>query len=240
MKDILVVAKLKVGKFDKFMGFMQSEEGMSERRKIADLTKTLGTVSPDKSAVMFKIAVHNQGGLHSFLDRIKYNQGIPFTIKTFEVDEIFDSKLVFEIHSIEQPIKPGQWEDMAFLCKNTPLPIALDEELIGIFDSDQKKRLLDSINPQFIVLKPSFIGGFKGSQEWINLAKKQNIGWWITSALESNVGLNAISQWTYSLNTNGPQGLGTGSLFTNNVDSPLEVKNGFIGYNNTKIWSRIK
>ena len=147
---------------------------------------------------------------------------------------------VFEIHSIEQPIKPGQWEDMAFLCKNTPLPIALDEELIGIFDSDQKKRLLGSINPQFIVLKPSFIGGFKGSQEWINLAKKQNIGWWITSALESNVGLNAISQWTYTLNTNGPQGLGTGSLFTNNLDSPLEVKNGFIGYDNTKIWSRIK
>ena len=146
----------------------------------------------------------------------------------------------FEIHSIEQPIKPRQWEDIAFLCKNTPLPIALDEELIGVFDSDQKKRLLDSIKPQFIILKPSFIGGFKGSQEWINLAKKQNIGWWITSALESNVGLNAISQWTYTLNTNGPQGLGTGSLFTNNLDSPLEVKNGFIGYNNTKIWSRIK
>tara|TARA_B100000767_G_C19778651_1_gene544510 strand:- start:10668 stop:11702 length:1035 start_codon:yes stop_codon:yes gene_type:complete len=145
-----------------------------------------------------------------------------------------------EIHSIEQPIKSGQWEAMATLCENTPLPIALDEELIGVFDLEQKKHLLDSIKPQLIILKPSFIGGFKGSQEWINLAQRQNIGWWITSALESNVGLNAISQWTYTLNTNGPQGLGTGSLFTNNVDSPLEVKNGFIGYNNAKIWSKIK
>ncbi|MGB2501952.1 MAG: o-succinylbenzoate synthase [Flavobacteriaceae bacterium] len=146
---------------------------------------------------------------------------------------------VFEIHSIEQPIKPGQWKAMAFLCENSPIPIALDEELIGVFDSDKKKSLLDSIKPQFIILKPSFIGGFEGSQEWINLAQKQNVGWWITSALESNVGLNAISQWTYTLNPNGPQGLGTGSLFTNNVDSPLEVKNGFIAYNNSKIWNKI-
>lgn len=146
----------------------------------------------------------------------------------------------FDIHSIEQPIKPGQWNVMASLCESTPLPIALDEELIGVFDFEEKKLLLDSIKPHFIILKPSFIGGFTGSQEWINLAKKENIDWWITSALESNIGLNAISQWAYTLNPNGPQGLGTGSLYSNNVDSPLEVKKGFIRYNNEKTWSEIK
>ena len=147
----------------------------------------------------------------------------------------------FDIHSIEQPIKTRTMErDGIPVRKYTPLPIALDEELIGVFDFEEKKLLLDSIKPHFIILKPSFIGGFTGSQEWINLAKKENIGWWITSALESNIGLNAISQWAYTLNPNGPQGLGTGSLYSNNVDSPLEVKKGFIRYNNEKTWSEIK
>ena len=143
----------------------------------------------------------------------------------------------FEIHSIEQPIKQGQFNEMADLCSKTPIPIALDEELIGVFNVTKKKELLQIINPQYIILKPSLIGGFKGSEEWINLAKKQNIGWWVTSALESNIGLNAIAQWTYSLHTKMPQGLGTGSLFTNNIESPLEVKKGHLYYNNTKEWN---
>ncbi|MCF6168048.1 o-succinylbenzoate synthase [Lutibacter sp.] len=142
----------------------------------------------------------------------------------------------FEIHSIEQPIKQGNIEEMAELCLNTPIPIALDEELIGIFNVTNKKKLLQIVNPQYIILKPSLVGGFKGSEEWVNLAEKQQIKWWITSALESNIGLNAIAQWTYTLNNKMPQGLGTGSLFTNNFESPLEVKKGHLHYNNTKKW----
>lgn len=142
-----------------------------------------------------------------------------------------------DLHSIEQPIKQGQIEDMAKLCEVTPLPIALDEELIGIFNVTKKQELLQTINPQYIILKPSLVGGFKGSDEWINIAKNQNIGWWITSALESNVGLNAIAQYTYKKQSDLPQGLGTGALFTNNFDSPLQVKNGTLRYNNKQLWN---
>jgi len=142
----------------------------------------------------------------------------------------------YELHSIEQPIKAGQLDEMARLCEITPLPIALDEELIGVFDYQKKQILLQHIQPQYIILKPSLIGGFNGSNEWINLAKEKNIGWWITSALESNIGLNAIAQFTYQLEVNMPQGLGTGSLFTNNFDSPLEVKKGHLHYNNSSNW----
>ena len=142
----------------------------------------------------------------------------------------------YKLHSIEQPIKPNQWDQMAKLCEKTPLAIALDEELIGVFNEDKKQELLRVINPQYIILKPSFIGGFKGSDTWINLAEKQNIGWWITSALESNVGLNAIAQYTYLKEVTMPQGLGTGSLFTNNISSPLTVKNGTLQYNTNLNW----
>ena len=142
-----------------------------------------------------------------------------------------------ELHSIEQPIKQGQWQEMANLCEKTPLPIALDEELIGVFSSENKEKCIKTINPQYIILKPSLVGGFKGSKEWTDLSKKNNIGWWITSALESNIGLNAIAQWTFTLQNKMPQGLGTGSLFTNNFESPLEVENGNIQYNPAKSWS---
>lgn len=143
----------------------------------------------------------------------------------------------FQLHSIEQPIKPNQWEAMAKLCEKTPLPIALDEELIGVFDSIKKQDLLQQIKPQYIILKPSLIGGFHGSKEWISAAEEQNISWWITSALESNIGLNAIAQFTYQLQTKMPQGLGTGSLFTNNFDSPLQVKKGHLSYDNSLQWN---
>lgn len=142
-----------------------------------------------------------------------------------------------EIHSIEQPIKQGQITEMAELCAKTPIPIALDEELIGVFDVTDKKKMLQTIKPQYIILKPSLVGGFKGSADWIQLAATQNIGWWITSALESNIGLNAIAQWTYNLKNNMPQGLGTGSLFTNNFESPLEVKGEHLHYNNKIKWN---
>ncbi len=142
----------------------------------------------------------------------------------------------YDLHSIEQPIKQGQPEDMTALCKETPLPIALDEELIGVFDVTEKKKLLQTINPQYIILKPSLIGGFKGTKEWITLAEDLNIEWWITSALESNIGLNAIAQYTYSLKTKMPQGLGTGNLYTNNFQSPLEVNKGTLMYNQNTEW----
>ena len=131
-----------------------------------------------------------------------------------------------EIHSIEQPIRTGQYEQMARLCEASPLPIALDEELIGVACPERKKEILQWIRPAYIILKPSLIGGYRGSEEWIDLAEKQGIGWWVTSALEGNVGLSAIAQWTYTLKNPLPQGLGTGSLYTNNFPSSLEVKNG--------------
>ncbi len=141
----------------------------------------------------------------------------------------------FKLHSIEQPIAKNQHDRMSELCKITPIPIALDEELIGVFTLEEKEALLQKIKPQFIILKPSFIGGFKGTKQWIDLADKYQIGWWITSALESNVGLNAIAQWTYLQNNSMPQGLGTGGLYLNNFESPLEVKNGNL-WHKTKNW----
>lgn len=143
----------------------------------------------------------------------------------------------YQLHSIEQPIKQNQTDSMTELCKETPLPIALDEELIGVFGKENKERLLQKIKPQYIILKPSLVGGFKGSLEWIELAEKYNIGWWITSALESNIGLNAIAQWTFTLNNPMPQGLGTGGLYTNNYDCPLEVKHGQLIYNKELSWN---
>jgi o-succinylbenzoate synthase len=142
----------------------------------------------------------------------------------------------FNIHSIEQPIKQGQWEIMAKLCELTPIPIALDEELIGITNVTKKLDLLQIIKPQYLIFKPSLIGGYTGTEEWLNLANETGIGWWVTSALESNVGLNAISQWTFTKNSPLPQGLGTGGLYTNNFESPLEVKNGTIMYNPEISW----
>ncbi len=143
---------------------------------------------------------------------------------------------VFNLHSIEQPIKQRQYKAMSKLCKETPLSIALDEELIGVFEVDEKKKLLEEIQPQYIILKPSLIGGFKGTQEWIDLAESMNIGWWITSALESNIGLNAIAQYTYTLKSKMPQGLGTGALYTNNIASPLYVDKGTLGYDPKQEW----
>lgn len=135
-----------------------------------------------------------------------------------------------DLHSIEQPIRAGQWEEMARLVADTPLPIALDEELIGINHPDEKKRLLDTVRPQYIILKPSLHGGISGGNEWIREAEERNIGWWITSALESNIGLNAIAQWCATFNNSLPQGLGTGALFTDNVDMPLEVRKDCLWY----------
>jgi len=142
----------------------------------------------------------------------------------------------FKIHSIEQPIRKNQTDSMSELCKTTPIPIALDEELIGVFSVEEKEALLLKIKPQYLILKPSFIGGFRGTTEWIALAEKHQIGWWITSALESNIGLNAIAQWTFLQHNTMPQGLGTGGLYTNNFDSPLAVSQGQLWYHKELVW----
>jgi o-succinylbenzoate synthase len=142
----------------------------------------------------------------------------------------------FKLHSIEQPINANQVQEMKKLCQQTPFPIALDEELIGVFGIENKRKLLEEIQPQYIILKPSLVGGFKGTLEWISIAESLNIGWWITSALESNIGLNAITQFTFTLNNPMPQGLGTGGLYTNNFDCPLEIENGNIQYSIIKKW----
>lgn len=129
----------------------------------------------------------------------------------------------YSVHSIEQPIPAGNWDLMRFLCEISPIPIALDEEIIGINNSADKHALIEAIKPPFIVLKPSLCGGFSGAEEWINLANENNIGWWVTSALESNVGLNALAQWVATLGVSMPQGLGTGKLFSNNFSTPITM-----------------
>jgi len=144
------------------------------------------------------------------------------------------------LHSIEQPIKQNQIDEMARLCIQTPLPIALDEELIGVHNSQDRKHLLHIIKPQYIILKPSLSGGFKSSEEWIKLAEERNIGWWITSALESNIGLNAIAQWTASLKTTAYQGLGTGQLYENNIESPLMIRGENLFYNKDSHWQNLE
>lgn len=133
----------------------------------------------------------------------------------------------FDIHSIEQPIRAGQWDEMRRLCRETPVPIALDEELIG---SKDKEVLLDTLHPQHIILKPTLVGGILETRKWINLAEERRIGWWMTSALESNIGLNAISQLASAYQPTIPQGLGTGKLYHNNLSSPLEIEKGHIRY----------
>ena len=142
----------------------------------------------------------------------------------------------FDIHSIEQPIRAGQWQEMATLVEQSPVPVALDEELIGIHTLAAKEKMIRTISPAYLILKPALAGGFVGCDEWIGLAAKYNIGWWITSALESNIGLNAIAQYTFTKNNPLPQGLGTGQLYTNNFASPLEIKNGKLFYNKTTAW----
>lgn len=141
------------------------------------------------------------------------------------------------IHSIEQPVSAEEHDLLARLCQIASIPIALDESLIGIFNKHEKLELLKKIRPKYIILKPSLVGGFTNADEWIEAARVLNIGWWITSALESNIGLNAIAQWTFTKSNVLPQGLGTGDLFVNNIEAPLMVKQGHLYYNKTLNWN---
>ena len=143
----------------------------------------------------------------------------------------------FQMHSIEQPIGVNQWDEMALLSEKSPIPIALDEELIGRIVIEERMSLLNTIKPQYLILKPSLLGGFNASEAWIRLAEKYNIAWWATSALESNIGLNAIAQWVANLETEMPQGLGTGQVFSNNIPSPLLIKGAALHYKQDQDWN---
>jgi O-succinylbenzoate synthase len=150
--------------------------------------------------------------------------------------EILKRLAELEIHSVEQPVRPGQWEEMARICMNSPIPIALDEELLGRPAEEEKQSLITAIRPQFLIIKPGLLGGFQQAETYIKLAKQENIGWWITSALESNIGLNAIAQWTYTLSNSLAQGLGTGKLYRDNVLCPLNLKGENMFYRPSRTW----
>ena len=158
----------------------------------------------------------------------------------FSVDEALSKLEILsqlDIHSIEQPIRQGQWQEMALLCEKTPLDIALDEELIGIHAQEEKQRLLETIQPQYIILKPSLLGGFQTSMEWIQASGTLSIPWWITSALESNLGLAAIAQFVSQFYNPLPQGLGTGQLYQTNLDCPLVLNGQELVYDPSKNWN---
>lgn len=165
-------------------------------------------------------------------DRLELRVDANGGFKKEEAKIVLQQLANLHIHSIEQPIKAGNRNDMAELCLETPTPIALDEELIGITDFSEKRKLLETVKPQYIILKPALVGGFSGSDEWISLAESLNIGWWITSALESNIGLNAIAQYTFTKKSPMPQGLGTGALFVNNFESNLDLKGELLWFKN--------
>lgn len=153
-----------------------------------------------------------------------------------EAPEKLKRLAAYSLHSIEQPIKPGQFDAMAALCEKSPVPIALDEELIGVSDPVLRRKLLNTIEPQYLVFKPSLLGGIYATAAWALLADTLGIKWWVTSALESNIGLNAIAQWTYLNSGEMPQGLGTGLLYTNNIPSPLDIKQGQLFYKPELAW----
>lgn len=161
----------------------------------------------------------------------------------WEVDEALkklESLALYDIHSIEQPIKAGQVQQMKKICSESPIKIALDEELIGVYEYEKKQNLISEINPHYIILKPTLLGGFAQCDQWIALAEQHGVGWWATSALESNIGLNAICQYTDTQNLKGMyQGLGTGQLYHNNVESPLTIESGKIFWDKAKSWGKI-
>jgi O-succinylbenzoate synthase len=154
-----------------------------------------------------------------------------------KASEVLKQLAELDIHSIEQPIKPDQWEQMAELCSENILPVALDEELIGVDAEESRLRLIQTIKPHYLILKPSLLGGVYSCVNWIELAETENIGWWATSALESNIGLNAIAQWVANYDNNMYQGLGTGQLYKNNIKSPLEITVGNLAYNSNTPWN---
>ena len=182
----------------------------------------IGAIDFDKELDLVK-KIRERFSFHEVELRLDANGAFPYDEALYKLELLSQ----YNIHSIEQPIKQGQWAYMAELCRESPLPIALDEELIGVNDAEMKRHMLNVIKPRYIILKPSLHGGMMGCREWIDIAKDKGIGSWITSALESNIGLNAIAQFASSVygdHITMPQGLGTGQLFTDNIPMPLEIR----------------
>ncbi len=198
--------------------FMQSQIEDKLKNGFHCIKLKIGVDWPSEKKIVQQL--RNQFPKEKLELRVDANGAFTFEEAQTVLKELAD----LEIHSIEQPIKSKNIDHMAELCANTTTPIALDEELIGVIDFEDKKKLLEAIKPQYIILKPALVGGFSGSDEWISIAEKLGINWWITSALESNIGLNAICQYTYSKQNPLPQGLGTGALFTNNFETRLHLK----------------
>lgn len=217
--------------------WMGSVEQMAERaaRKIDE----------GFGCIKFKVGAEDFNAELRMLDKVRLSHG-PDRLEirldangaftSDNVEERLRRLSVLDIHSIEQPVKAGQWDLMSWVCQNSPIAVALDEELIGVDDPDERRRLLHYIAPQYVVLKPSLCGGLSGAADWVNRANAAGIGWWVTSALESNVGLNAIAQWTATLDTDMAQGLGTGQLYTNNIDSPLRLDGPQLWYEQPARW----
>jgi o-succinylbenzoate synthase len=208
--------------------WMGTYEEMKERieQKLAQgfhcIKLKIGAIDFDAELELIK-KIRERFSHHEVELRVDANGAFPFDEALYKLELLSQ----YALHSIEQPIKAGQWANMAELCRESPLPIALDEELIGVNDPDQKRQMLNIIRPRYIILKPSLHGGMMGVREWIDIANDMDIGSWITSALESNIGLNAIAQFcadVYGDNIPMPQGLGTGQLFTDNIPMPLEIR----------------
>jgi o-succinylbenzoate synthase len=205
--------------------YMKQQVRQKIEKGFTCLKLKVGAIQLDDEFELLQM-IRNEFSAQDLSIRLDANGAFPAS----EALHLLDRFSAFEIHSIEQPIKAGQIDEMAKICANSPIPIALDEELIGLNDIKQKSELLNQVNPQYIILKPSLLGGTVAANEWIQLAEDKGIGWWNTSALESNIGLNAISQWTASLSPILPQGLGTGQLYVNNISSPLTVNGEFLYY----------
>lgn len=212
--------------------FMKTQIDEKLKQGFSCIKLKIGAIDFEKELALLKF-IRSQYTAEEIELRVDANGGFHADQALEKLERLSELNL----HSIEQPIKQGQHNVLQELCAKTPLPIALDEELIGVFDKAEKELLLKKIQPQYIILKPSLVGGFSGTRQWIDMAERNNIGWWITSALESNIGLNAIAQWTALKKTEVPQGLGTGSLYTNNIESPLFIEGETLKYNPKMTWN---
>jgi len=217
------------------INFMQEQIRQKLEEGFRCIKLKIGAVNFDEEIAILK-QIRQKFNEHDLELRVDANGAFSFEEAPQKLKQLSQLKL----HSIEQPIKQGNWEQMAQLCATTPLPIALDEELIGIHSRKHKQEMLSAIAPQYIILKPALVGGFRASEEWIQLADDNHIGWWITSALESNIGLNAIAQWTFQLHSKQFQGLGTGQLFANNISSPLQTQGDELYYHPSLNWDSLE
>lgn len=193
----------------------------------------IGAIDWDRELELISV-IRGEFGEKDLMIRVDANGAF----SAVDVMEKLEALQKFSLHSIEQPVAAGNMELMRKVCEFSSVPVALDEELIGIYKSEKKIEMLDYLKPAYLVLKPALCGGFQGATEWISLASQRGIGWWITSALESNVGLNAIAQWTALIGVSGPQGLGTGALFTNNFDSPVFLEVDRLRYDSSRTLPR--